>query len=301
MPPYKVRSRPDLDGLGAHPTVVALLRCRDQLHDRLGAALGEPRISIGPAEAALRWRNGGFIECSLQSGCRWLIVDPSAVEPPEQGVGDTAALSMSIDDLTARWAYITDRLPSYEAYLDLERRTPLKVEFADGRIYVMAGGTLRHAAVGTNAIVLLGGQLRGRCRVLGSDAKLWIPKFKSTRYPDVMVVCGDLQTTDRDRNALVNPVLLVEVISPGTETVDRSEKLEEYKSIPTLRHYLLVDSEERRVEVYSKRTRWLKHARLFGSEDTITLTDPDLTLVISELYADSGVPEPAVSNPPAGG
>jgi Uma2 family endonuclease len=293
VPPYGMRPSLDLEGLEVHPAVIALLRCRDRLHDRFGAALGEPRVSIGPAEVALRWRSGGFVECALESGCRWLIVDPSAVEVPEHGSGDAVALSKSIGDLTARWADLTDRPPSYEAYLDLERRTPLKVEFAGGRIFVMAGGTLRHAAVGTNAIVLLGGQLRGRCRVLGSDAKLWIPKFGSARYPDVVVVCGEIQTTDRDQNALVNPVLLVEVVSPGTEEVDRTEKLEEYKSIPTLRHYLLVDSEERRVEIYSKSTRWPKRARLFGPEDTITLTDPELTLVISELYADSGVPEPA--------
>jgi Uma2 family endonuclease len=291
--PHQVRPRPDLDGLGAHPTVVAVLRCRDRLHDHLGEALGEPRFSIGPAEVALRWRSGGYIECSLPSDCRWLFVDPSGVEAPEQGAGDPAALSESVEELVGRWASIPGRPPSYEAYLDLERRTPLQVEYAGGRIFAMAGGTLRHAAVGTNAIVLLGGQLRGRCRVLGSDAKLWIPKFKSARYPDVVVVCGEIETTDRDRNALVNPVLLVEVVSPGTEEVDRTEKLEEYKSIPTLRHYLLVDSEERRVEVYSKSTRWPKRARLFGPEDTITLTDPALELVISELYADSGVPGPA--------
>ncbi|MCA9685277.1 MAG: Uma2 family endonuclease, partial [Myxococcales bacterium] len=106
---------------------------------------------------------------------------------------------------------------SYGEYLDLLEHGNVRLEFCDGEIYAMAGGTPTHADLGAAAIRLLGNALLGRCRVSSSDLKVRIEATDLTTFPDATVVCGPRQTAAIDANAVINPSLLVEVTSDSTE------------------------------------------------------------------------------------
>lgn len=137
-------------------------------------------------------------------------------------------------------------------YRALERSSNVKHEYLEGQIYAMAGGSPEHAALAATVIGLLFPQLRGgRCRALDADLRVRTPTGLST-YPDVTVVRGPRTLDPEDPQAVTNPALLVEVLSPSTEEYDRGDKFEHYKGLPTLRTYVLVSHRERVVEVWSR-------------------------------------------------
>src|SRR4051812_33804313 len=116
----------------------------------------------------------------------------------------------------------------------------VKLEYCEGEIYAMAGGTPAHADLAATAIRLLGNALLGRCRVSTSDLKVRIEATGLSTFPDVSVVCGDPESASIDRDAITNPTLLVEVTSKSTEDYDRGEKLNHYQQCPSLRAVLFV-------------------------------------------------------------
>ena len=142
---------------------------------------------------------------------------------------------------------------TFAEYLGLERGSPVKHEFLDGRTWAMAGGTIEHAQLAANVIRELGAQLRGRgCRVFTSDLRVRVAATGLATYPDVTVVCGSIEADAEDDNTVRNPIVLVEVLSDSTEAYDRSEKFAHYRRIPSLRAYVLVSQTEARIEVYGR-------------------------------------------------
>jgi Uma2 family endonuclease len=138
-------------------------------------------------------------------------------------------------------------------YVRLEEHANVKHEFLDGTVWAMAGGTPEHAAIASAIISALGSQLRGRpCRVYTSDARVRVVATGLDTYPDVTIVCGRAELDVEDRNALTNPVVLVEITSDGTEAYDRGEKLEHYERIPSLREVVLVSHRERRIDIHRR-------------------------------------------------
>ncbi|MBS2019088.1 MAG: Uma2 family endonuclease [Deltaproteobacteria bacterium] len=138
-------------------------------------------------------------------------------------------------------------------YLALEASSNVKHEFLDGQIYGMAGGTPEHAALAAAVIGILFGQLRaGRCRAHDADLRVRVRDTGLSTYPDVTVVCGPRERDVDDTNAVVNPTVIVEVLSRSTEEYDRGDKFEHYKRIPALRQYVLVSHRERAIEVWSR-------------------------------------------------
>lgn len=140
-------------------------------------------------------------------------------------------------------------------YLALEETSQARHEFLDGHVWAMAGGTPEHGAVCANLITLLSSQLRGRrCRVYTSDVRVRVKATGLATYPDVSVVCEELETDPDDAKGgtVTNPCLLVEVLSPSTEGYDRGEKLAHYKQIPSLREIVLVAHDERRAELWQR-------------------------------------------------
>ena len=138
---------------------------------------------------------------------------------------------------------------TYEEYRRFEEATDAKHEYLDGQILAMAGGTPEHAALATALIGLLERQLAGRpCYPFSSDLRVRVRATGLATYPDVTVICGDLERHPDDPNAAVNPTALVEVLSGSTEAYDRGEKFAHYQRIPSLREYLLVSHRERRIE-----------------------------------------------------
>jgi len=142
---------------------------------------------------------------------------------------------------------------SYAEYLAAEAKSDVRHEFLDGEVFAMAGGTPEHAALAAAVIAGLINALRGKpCRVYSSDLRVRVEATGLTTYPDASVVCGQLETSAQDPNAIVNPVVLIEVLSESTESYDRGAKAAHYRRIPSLREYVLVAQHEPLVEVYRR-------------------------------------------------
>jgi Uma2 family endonuclease len=138
---------------------------------------------------------------------------------------------------------------TYAEYLAFEASSNLRHEFLDGQIYGMAGGTPEHAALQMAIAGVLVPQLGSTgCRAYGSDLRVRTHSGLTT-YPDVTIVCGALERDAEDRHAITNPAILVEILSRSTEEYNRGDKFEHYKSIPSLRQYVLLSYRDRSIEV----------------------------------------------------
>jgi Uma2 family endonuclease len=137
-----------------------------------------------------------------------------------------------------------------EQYLAIERDAEFKSEFLDGVMYAMSGGSPRHSSLAGGILAELRATLRGsQCKPFNSDLRVRVPP-RMYAYPDVSVVCGKLQLADEQKDILLNPSVIFEVLSPSTEQGDRGEKFQLYRTIPSLREYILVDQNIVRVEQY---------------------------------------------------
>ena len=142
---------------------------------------------------------------------------------------------------------------SPEDYLRLERAAEFKHEYYEGEIRAMAGAKYAHNRLCANLTIEIGSQLRGRsCAVVGSDQRLQILSGRAYVYPDLTVVCGPPEFNEnKNLDTLLNPTLLVEVLSPSTGSHDRGEKFMYYRQIPSLRQYLILDAQSVHAELYS--------------------------------------------------
>jgi Uma2 family endonuclease len=179
---------------------------------------------------------------------------------------------------------------TYAEYLALEATSNVKHEYLDGQIYGMAGGTPEHAALAATVTGMLFGQLRsGRCRAHDSDLRVRMPTGLAT-YPDVTVVCGPRERDPEDHQAVTNPTLIVEVLSRSTEAYDRGDKFEHYKSLPSLRQYVLVSHRERSIEVWTRGADESWTNVLAREGDIVQLASVHATLDVSELYEAAAEP-----------
>jgi Uma2 family endonuclease len=175
---------------------------------------------------------------------------------------------------------------TYEQYLALERETGVRHEFLEGEVWAMAGGTTAHARVKTNLARAIAAALDGKpCLALDSDQKIDIVETGLATYPDLSVVCGPLQRSPRDRNAIVNPTLLVEVLSPSTEGHDLGLKRRHYQRLASLRQMLFVWPEERVVELHTRGAAGTWIVREVSSEDPIDLSSIDVSLTHAQIFA----------------
>lgn len=173
---------------------------------------------------------------------------------------------------------------SYRDYLSLLELSTVKLEYCDGEIYAMAGGTPAHADLAASAIGLLIGALGKRCRVSSSDLKVRVEATDLSTFPDVTVVCGERKTAAIDANAVINPTLLVEVTSPSTEDYDRGDKLSHYKQLPSLRAVLLISHRRPQVTVIERTaTGWSETNARAG--EVLSVEPLQLSISIDELYA----------------
>jgi Uma2 family endonuclease len=139
-----------------------------------------------------------------------------------------------------------------EQYLAIERAAEFRSEFLDGEMFAMAGGSNRHSRIQRNVLVELDLALRAsKCEPFGSDSRVRVSS-RAYVYPDITVVCGEQQPFDEHDDILINPVAIFEVLSPSTEKYDRGLKFQLYRSIDSLKDYVLVDQEEVRVEQYTR-------------------------------------------------
>jgi Uma2 family endonuclease len=174
-----------------------------------------------------------------------------------------------------------------EQYLEIERKAERKSELHDGEMFAMAGAGAAHNRLVWNLILQIGRQLgSGPCQGYPSDMRVRVSATGLYTYPDLVVVCGKPQFLDGHTDTLLNPTLIVEVLSPSTEAYDRGRKFEHYRSLPSLRQYLLVASERLESEL---RTRQADGQWLLGfaskAEDVIDLESVGARLMISEIYS----------------
>jgi Uma2 family endonuclease len=178
-----------------------------------------------------------------------------------------------------------------EQYLEMERAAETKSEFLDGEMFAMGGARSSHNRLVWNLIEELGPQLRsGPCRGYPSDMRVRVPSSGLYTYPDVIVVCGQPQFLDDREDTLLNPSLIVEVLSPSTEAYDRGRKFEHYKSIASLKEYLLVASDRVHLDLYTRQAtgQWLLTSAS-GPEGAIDLGSVGCRLTTTGLYRDVGI------------
>jgi Uma2 family endonuclease len=137
-------------------------------------------------------------------------------------------------------ASLTTATLTEEQYLEIERAAETKSEFRDGHMFAMAGASPRHALLGASVLAILRRQLPPGCRAFSADLRIKVLAAGLYTYPDGSVICGPLEYFGGHRDVVVNPLLLVEVLSPSTEAHDRGKKFDWYRTIPSLREYLLI-------------------------------------------------------------
>lgn len=175
---------------------------------------------------------------------------------------------------------------TYEEYLALEERSQTKHEYLRGEMIAMAGGTPEHAALAMAFGAALTVALRGKpCRVYSSDLRIRVRETDLATYPDVAVVCGRLEISPDDRSGVINPLLIVEVLSDSTERYDRGAKFAHYRHLASLREYVLVSQHEPRVEVYRRNEH--RRFELFEAVagETFELAAIGATIAVDEIYA----------------
>ena len=179
-------------------------------------------------------------------------------------------------------------IPRYtpEEYLSLERTSETKHEFYRGEMFAMAGASRTHVLLCSNLTYCIVGQLRGTdCEVYTNDMRVQVDPTGLYTYPDLVVTCAKPRFADDQSDTLLNPQVLIEVLSPATEGYDRGKKFEHYRQLASLQEYLLVAQDEPHVDRFLRRDdgRWLLDDSQ-GLEAVLTLESIEATLPLAEVY-----------------
>jgi len=192
---------------------------------------------------------------------------------------------------------IKDQIYTLEEYLELDHNSEEKIEFWDGHIFTLAGASEVHDRIQGNGYFALRSKLQGKsCRVFLSDMRVGVPTYPPYRYPDLSALCGQAQFTELGKQQiLVNPSLIIEILSDSTAEFDRGYKFTYYKSIESFTEYVLIAQDRPHVTQFIKQdeNKWLN--REFNSiDDRFHLASLDCELELSELY--EGVEFPEIEN-----
>lgn len=172
-------------------------------------------------------------------------------------------------------------------YLEIERAAEFKSEFFGGEMFAMSGGTRWHSLITANAIRALGNKLAGsKCIVFDSNLRVKVEATGLYTYPDVIISCDNPRFVDYEMDTLLNPTLLVEVLSESTETYDRIGKFENYRQIPSLREYVLIHQDEPRAEQYvrTENNDWLFRDTA-GLENLLQISSLNISIPLAEIFA----------------
>jgi Uma2 family endonuclease len=212
------------------------------------------------------------------------VIDSLATEPPS-----APARRMRCRAPGGTLAMMPARRPTmtYAEYFAFEDKSVERHEFLNGEVFAMSGGTIAHAGLIAGVVLALGNALRERpCRLFSSDLRIRIRATGLTTYPDVSVACGTVEVDAEDPHAIVNPVLIVEVLSDSTEAYDRGEKAAHYRHLPSLREYVLVSQHRPHIEVYRRNEagRWELYEH--GSGQQVELASVGATIAVDNVYRD---------------
>lgn len=173
-----------------------------------------------------------------------------------------------------------------QEYLSLEKDSPERHEYYAGEIFAMSGGSLDHGAIAFNWCGELKAALKGKdCRAFTSDVKVRIEAEDAFVYPDVSLVCGEIETYGDNDQVLVNPHLIIEVLSDSTEGYDRGAKFFKYQRIPSLKEYVIASQNSPDVEVFRRTEEgWKVYDHYHGLEVSAHLDTLDAEISMAEIY-----------------
>ena len=175
---------------------------------------------------------------------------------------------------------------SIEDYLKMEIASIEKHEYYRGEVFAMAGAKVPHNKISKNLLGTLFGKLKGKkCQPYGSDLRIHIPANTLFTYPDISIICGDIITLNDDEYNALNPSVIIEVLSKSTKNYDRGEKFKLYRDVPTLKEYILVDSESIHVEIFrlNENNHW-ELEEYKDSNESIHIKVINESLPIAEIY-----------------
>ena len=173
-----------------------------------------------------------------------------------------------------------------DAYLARERQAETKGEYFNGEIFAMSGASPAHGLIVTNVVRELSGQLRTRdCRVFSADLRVKVSASGLYTYPDVVVACGKSRFEDEHGDTLLNPTVIVEVLSKSTQDYDRGAKFEQYRTIESFKEYVLIAQDKVHVEHFVRQPdgRWML-AETNRRDDRIELESIDAHLALPDVY-----------------
>jgi Uma2 family endonuclease len=179
-----------------------------------------------------------------------------------------------------------EKFYSPDEYRELEETAEFRNEYRDGEIVQMTGGSINHSRIIRNLSRVLGNLLEGQpYELFHNDLRLWIPRYRRGTYPDVMVIEGEPVFNEGRSDEILNPMLIVEVLSKSTKDFDKEDKFRFYRSIPELREYVLVSQYEFLVEQYIKTdsNEWL-FREYEGETATVSFASVGVQMSMSEIY-----------------
>ncbi len=171
-------------------------------------------------------------------------------------------------------------------YLAFERQSDIKHEYFRGELFAMAGASRQHVRIAVNATIVLGNQLRGRgCDIFSSDMRVKVSPTGLYTYPDLAVVCGRPRFEDKELDTLLNPTLIVEILSKSTEAYDRGEKFAQYRTLETLTDYLLISQDRPHIERFTRQEGglWLLSESI-GLDAMMPIESIQCQLPLAEVY-----------------
>ncbi len=183
------------------------------------------------------------------------------------------------------------RFLSHRDYLEMEAETPWKNEYYHGEVFAMTGASFRHNVIAGNVFAALHGALgRSDCYVFTGDMKVQVEKDRHYVYPDVSVVCGEIEFAEERTDTVSNPLVIVEVLSESTQDYDRGSKFRAYRGIETLRDYVLIDQYTPHIEHFSKNDagKWVLD-ELDGENATLEIGSIGVVLSLSSVYRRAGL------------
>lgn len=175
---------------------------------------------------------------------------------------------------------------SIEEYLEMENASLEKHEYYKGEVFAMSGAKVPHNEICTNLLVALALKLKGKkCKPFGSDMRIHIPSNTLFTYPDISIVCGEIITLNDDEYNVLNPTVIIEVLSPKTKNYDRGEKFRLYRDITTLKEYILVDSQSLHIEVFrlNENNHW-ELEEYNDANNYLEIKAIDESILIAEIY-----------------
>ncbi|WP_310560785.1 Uma2 family endonuclease [Flavobacterium sp.] len=175
---------------------------------------------------------------------------------------------------------------SEKDYLDTERLAFEKHEYYKGEIFAMSGASIAHNKIAMNSSVDIATKLKGkRCQPFGSDLRIHIPKNTLYTYPDISIVCGEIETTDDKFDTITNPSVIIEILSPSTRNYDKGEKFTLYREIDSLQEYILIDSERIMVEKFIRNSdnSW-QLTEYKTMEQSFTIATVSLEMQLQDIY-----------------